>query len=91
MAMLAHWNKEHLPPNFFGDHFLWILKDGKVYKRKANGKMHTNVWGSEVWDIEERGYYNQEFGLITCHGEISLDLKRKLARKFKDAMFVRGF
>jgi hypothetical protein len=81
------WEQASWPPGFFANHKLWIFRNGKVYTRIANGKIHADVWGSDVWNIEERGYYNPDFELVTCHGTMSDTVKRLLARKFKTALF----
>ena len=51
------------------------------------GRVHEEVWGSSVWSNEKRGYYSHEHGLVTCHGDSSPELRNKLARKFKEAIY----
>lgn len=84
---------------------LWIqFEDGRVetclkYHYSECGELldddepqysiHADCWGECVWDNEHRGYYSDEHGLITCHGNVNADLTKRLARKFKNAIYIR--
>lgn len=49
--------------------------------------IHADYWGCDAWDIHERGYYSEEFGMVTCHTPMKGDLLKKVARKFKNAIY----
>ena len=53
--------------------------------------IHADYWGEYAWETEYRGYYSKEYGLLTCHGEVDLVLERKLARKFREAVYLRAW
>jgi hypothetical protein len=103
---LADWDmNRHVPDDFYATvDVLWCLIDGKVEKvRKCTYDMkyqgtapegsvceHHEHWGGKAWDIAERGYYHAGLGLVTCHGPIDASLRKKLARAFRDAVYVKG-
>lgn len=83
---------DRCPPGFFSDFdYLWVLKGNRVYKRKRARKdtIHAKVWGDWVWSVDERGYYSSKDGVLSCHGAVSKDLERKLAKKFPEAIRIR--
>ena len=85
---------EHELPNIHRERtHLWIEIEGKIRYRtlteKMRNKIHSHVWGPEVWNIPERGYVFEKHGLISVHGEASPALKRKLAKKFKSCGFIK--
>ena len=87
MGSLMKWDKE-LPNNFYSTKsHMWILLDGKVrYSKREN--IHATIWGPEAWNIPQRGYYNDSFGIIHCHGKVTPELARMLAKKFPRAMYL---
>lgn len=97
MAKLERVPSMSVPGDFYSTMSdIWILaENGKVYKRKQpkrRKKIHAQIWGEtmEVWDNPERGYYNEKYGLIYCHGAVSQELERKLAKKFPSAIRLIG-
>ncbi len=66
---------------------LWILIDGKIEIAEAPGhkKIHKDVWGTQAWDINERGYFRESCGTVTCHRPIENSLLRKIERAFDKA------
>ena len=89
---LEKWEKA-LPNDFYGNaEFLWIvLENGKVETFLRSDEIHALIWGHEAWDIDERGYYNPSYGIITCHGKISQHVMRKLSKMFEDAIYYCEF
>jgi hypothetical protein len=90
MATLLKWEKE-TPEDFYSTKtHMWILIDGKVRMSKKC-KIHAEIWGEDAWGIDQRGYYNDNYGIVTCHGKTTTDLERMLAKKFPRAMYIRKF
>jgi hypothetical protein len=73
---------------------LWMLVEGKIEVHKFEedeNAIHADVWGTRAWGTPERGYLFDPLGLITCHGGVSAELEKKLARKFKDACYLLDY
>jgi hypothetical protein len=88
---LQKWEKA-LPDDFYGNaDVLWIALDGKVETFLRSDEIHATVWGHVAWDIDERGYYNPAYCLVTCHGKIRHQVMRQLAKLFEDAIYYRDF
>lgn len=98
---LAVWDKE-TPEKFYSTvTYLWLLnpktnKVEKVPKRHSRDSpedsvyIHADYWGDDAWDNQERGYYSDEHGLVTCHGPIKQTTIKQLARIFRDACYIRA-
>lgn len=87
MGSLMKWDK-NLPDNFYSTKsHIWILLDGKV-RLSTKADIHATIWGSKAWEISERGYYNDSFGIIHSHGKVTSELARMLAKKFPRAMYL---
>lgn len=77
-----------LPAGFFNQTtYAWVLKGNKVLRRTRNRRIHAEIWGEWVWNVEERGYYNPEHGIVTCHGKLTPAILRKLGKIFTDAIY----
>jgi hypothetical protein len=90
MSALLQYEKD-LPFDFFSTKSaMWILDEqtGKI-RMSSKNQIHAQIWGSEAWNNELRGYYNDSYGIITCHGHVSDTLMQKLAKKFPRAIFYR--
>ena len=88
MATLMKWEKATPDDYYSTKSHMWILLDGKIrWSKKKN--IHAQIWGTEAWNIPQRGYYNDGYGLIHCHGKASPELVNMLAKKFPRAMFIK--
>ena len=101
MSQLIKWDKEH-PTDFYQTvTHLWLQhEDGKVEvcRKWQSGDdceddtyaIHADRWGDAAWDNSNRGYYSEEYALVTAHDsrfQANTDLLNKLARKFKNAVY----
>jgi hypothetical protein len=89
MAQLMQWEKE-IPHDFYSTKsHMWIL-DPETKKVRMSKKqlIHASIWGEWVWNQPLRGYYNDNYGLVMCHGFVDDELMRKLSKKFPRAMFI---
>lgn len=87
--MLVQWDKR-LPSDFYDTvTHLWIaFPDGRVEAEiKEKHAIHADVWGNEAWEIQTRGYYCEQLGLIVSHLPVGDTIKRKLAKLFDSAMY----
>ena len=91
MAQLLKWDKQ-TPDDFYSTKtHMWIMLDGKIrMSKKKSHLIHAHIWGEDAWNIEERGYYNDNYGIVSCHGKVSEELINKLAKKFSRAMYIKG-
>lgn len=87
---LLKWEKD-LPQDFYCTKtHTWILIDGKVRMSAKKSHMnHSTIWGEFAWDVKERGYYNDKYGLISVHHNVDSSVVDKLAKKFPRAMYIR--
>ena len=92
MTKLERISSTELPNDYYNSmDYLWIKKNNQVYKRKrTNHQIHEEIWGPDVWANEERGYYNSNYEIVTCHTSVDLDLERKLLKKFPTALKLRA-
>ena len=69
---------------------LWMEVDGKIEVVETDGefRIHADVWGGAAWGTSARGYLFDSLALVTCHGSVTGELEKKLARKFKDIVYV---
>lgn len=67
------------------DNGQWIEDD----ENDARPGIHADQWGEDAWGTPSRGYFSAELGIVASHGvlEGKADLIRKLASKFKDAVY----
>lgn len=91
MATLIKW-EDATPADFYSTKsHMWILLKGKVrMSQKKKEMIHACIWGNKAWDIPERGYYNDSYGLIHCHGRVTRELIYKLAKKFPRAIYIKS-
>jgi len=85
--MLMDWEK--MKPQSSEITHVWIFQDNEIKIEESEGHktMHCQAFGSEAWEISERGYYYSDEGLVSCHSQISGDLEKKLERAFEEACY----
>jgi hypothetical protein len=89
MAQLLKYEGE-LPNDFFSTKtHMWIMLDGKIHMSKKK-QIHAEIWGEKAWEIPDRGYYNDYYGLVTCHVKMTEEMVNKVAKKFPRAMHYKG-
>ena len=61
-----------------------------IHRQEVDGYdgIHEHYWGSGVWSNNERGYYWESLGVVSCHGSVDGKLEAALERSFRNACYL---
>lgn len=61
---------------------VWILQEGEFKIKASPGHeiIHAVAFGDDAWNIEQRGYFQEETGTVTCHTNVEKILERRLEK-----------
>jgi len=77
------------PLVFMNRTHLWCeLEDGTIgCEPTSRCEVHADVFGAYAWDTSSRGYVFENESVVTCHGNMSPNLERKLAKKLEHIVY----